>query len=249
VFAARSLLSSRLVPVAALVVALAGCAHQTTAPAEAQLDAARVASQGVGDAAVAISWSDAVAVALRAGVTVDEGDTTDAVNRLRAAQAAAFGADIEPIAAARARLLTALGKTKDADAAWVEAARSLPTPANLQGMFDAAKRTKDKARLRALCAVGPVALLAGELARWLDRCAQAAELDQAVASALWLATDRARLQSGTDPVATTPVDVCLQRCRPAIYRAVAACPGGDDQCLQLASHAFDVCETNCREMP
>lgn len=228
------------------------CAHVD--PGETQLhqqrlDSVRASIQGHHDVESAIEWSDAVSAALKAGIVVDEGDMTDAMTRLRAAQAAAFGADVEPIASARARLFAAAGRQVDADAAWVESARAAPAPANLDGLFAAAERNRDKPRLRALCAVGPVALPTDALAAWLDRCAWASGIDKSSASALWLAADRTRLQTGRDSSAETSLDKCLLRCRPALYRAVAACPGGDNRCLELASHAFDVCETNCREMP
>ncbi len=243
-----------IVGVAVVLAGLSGlwavaCVHDDGISAEQRLEAARIEVQGRRrDTASAIAWSDAVAEALNASIFVDEGDVTDAMNRLRAAQAAAFGADAEPVAAARARLLTAAGRQDEADAAWVEAARAAPTPRNLEALFKIAERANDRTRLRALCAVGPVALAAHELNGWLERCAGPAGLDKAAASALWLATDRTRLQSGTEPGVTTPRDHCLQRCRPAFYRAVAGCPVSDDRCLGLASQTFDVCETNCHEM-
>lgn len=231
-------------------VLVGGCAHENREAIEQRLDAARTQAASSRDAASAIAWSDAVADALRVGVaTPDDGDLADALNRLRVVQASTFGEDVEPIAAARARLYTAAGKQDDADAAWGEAARARPTPTNLDGLFAAAQRKKDAGRLRALCAVGPIALPTSELSRWLERCASAAGLDNGAASALWLATDRNRLQSGADAPTTTALDSCLQRCRPALYRAVAGCADNDDRCLELASHAFDVCETNCRDTP
>jgi hypothetical protein len=232
----------------ALANAVGGCAHNDREATAQRLDAARAAAASSRDAASAIAWSDAVADALRAGVaTPDDGDLANALNRLRIAQASTFGEDVEPVAAARARLFAAAGKQDDADAAWVEAARAKPTPANLDGIFAAAERKKASTRLRALCAVGPIALPANALASWLDRCAASAGLDKQVASALWLASDRARLQSGGEPTSTTTLDTCLVRCRPSLFRAVAGCATDDDRCLEVQSHAFDVCETNCRD--
>ena len=234
--------------VVVFVFAVGGCAHDNREAIAQRLEAARATAATSRDAASAIAWSDAVADALRAGVaTPDDGDLANALNRLRIAQAATFGEESEPIAAARARLFTAAGKVDEADAAWVEAARAKPTPGNLDGLFGAAERRKAGGRLRALCAVGPIALPVGALASWLDRCSAAAGLDKQVASALWLASDRARLQGGVETTATTSLDVCLGRCRPALYRAVAGCAVDDDRCLEVQSHAFDVCETNCRD--
>jgi hypothetical protein len=240
------------IPCAFVVVALllvgGSCAHESREAITQRLEAARLQASTQRDAASAIAWSDAVADALKAGVaTPDDGDLTDAMNRLRVAQATSFGEDVEPIAAARARLCTAAGKPDDADAAWVEAARAKPTPANLEGLFASAQRKKDNGRLRALCAVGPIALPAADLSSWLDRCAAAAGIDKQVASALWLAADRARLQSGAEPTSTTTLDACLQHCRPALFRAVAGCADNDERCLEVSSHAFDICETNCRD--
>jgi hypothetical protein len=237
-----------LAVVATLAVA-GGCTHDRAA-IEARLAEARARTASARDADTVIGWSDAVAAALRAGVAApDDGDLDDALNRLRVLEAGAFGEERLPVASARARLLEAAGRQADADAAWIEAARARPAPDNLDALFAAAERADDRARLRALCAVGPVALPVDALSRWLDRCSDAANLGRDEASAMWLATDRTRLVEGREPAVDTPLAQCLQRCRPALYRAVAACPLADDRCLGVAAHAFDVCETNCRALP
>jgi hypothetical protein len=222
-------------------VAIGGCAHDNRDAVAQRLEAARATASTARDAAAAIAWSDAV------GDAPDDGDFGNALSRLRIVQAATFGEDIEPIAAARARLLAAAGRQDEADAAWVEAARAKPTAGNLAGLFSTAERKKASARLRALCAIGPIALPAGALGAWLDRCSVAAGLDKQVASSLWLASDRGRLQSGVEATAATPLEVCLERCRPAFFRAVAGCDTGDERCVEIQSHAFDVCEKNCHD--
>jgi hypothetical protein len=235
-----------------VVVVLAeawGCAHETKTTLGDTLEEARTRARDERTAATAVAWSDAVGEAVKAGLLAeDASDVVDVTNRLRAEQASVFGEDVEPLAAARARLLFATGKEADADAAWVEAARAKPTPQNLDALFAAARRNKDVGRLRALCAVGPIALPANDLPRWLERCSNDAGLEQNIAASSWTATDRARLAAGAELVPSTPLDVCLHRCRPALYRSVAACQARDDRCLKIASQTFDVCETNCHEV-
>ena len=158
--------SSNVVVVVVLVIGLLGaCAH--TADVTARLTETRAAAHPAGaspDIPAAIAWSDAVAAALEADVaTVDDGDFDDALYVLRLVRPGGGGDADAPLAEARGRLLGAAGRTEEAEAAFVEAAKARPSRSNLDPLLAAAGKRSAPLRIRSLCVSGATLLPVPEL--------------------------------------------------------------------------------------
>ena len=223
--------------VASVVFAVVGgCAHGKDVEARLDETRQRVHSNVAVDDAAAIAYADAVAAALDSGVA-DQSDVDDALYVLRTRAAAAVERPA-PLAEATARLYAAAKNDAEAERHWRDAAKAAPSAANASALLASAEKQKQQPRARALCVAGAFVVDDQLLVPWLKRCAAASAVDETTMRGWWFPRDQRRLDGNA-----APVDACRDRCRVALYRAVAVCP--DDDCLVRTSRGHDVCAESC----